>query len=343
MAVKTLAWEQALARLTLPGLERNLFSSPDWIAVLRKTYGLQIFVKYIESGGQVESYIVYSVVTNFLEWKICFLSYCDYCDGHVEKVSHWQEFLESLRQDYPRYRIALRTLRDEAARQVPEFKELSRERFHILDLRPDLNELWRNTHDSFKSAVKQGEKLGVVIRPGAKRELPKFYDLHLKVRKNKYKVFPQPYRFFNIIWEQYMPQDKGVLLGAYDPSGNFIAGNVYLICGDTMYYKFNTSSLAALNFRPNNFLFWEGIKLAKARGLKFLDLGSSGLKQEGLIRFKDHTGARMMDIVHIGYEPNGYKFSQKRILKVMTKTFTHSWMPDGLVKVGSHIIYPFLA
>ncbi len=122
-----------------------------------------------------------------------------------------------------------------------------------------------------------------------------------------------------------------------------IAANVYLVCGNTLYYKFNTSSLEALSLRPNNLLFWEGIKLAKDRNLALIDMGSSGWDQKGLILFKDHTGAQTMDIVHLGYTPEGYRFSQKIILKILTRFFTLPWMPDFMVRLGSHLIYPYLA
>ena len=140
-----------------------------------------------------------------------------------------------------------------------------------------------------------------------------------------------------------MDNNKGVLLGAYDRSGKFIAGNFYLICGNTLYYKFNTSCKEALSLRPNNFLFWEGVKFAKERGLEFVDLGSSGHHQKGLILYKDHTGAEKQDIVHLGFEPPGYKFSEKRILRSATSFFTQQWMPEFMVRLGSHVIYHFLA
>jgi len=140
-----------------------------------------------------------------------------------------------------------------------------------------------------------------------------------------------------------MDKGRGVLLGAYDKEGRFIGGNVYLICGDTLYYKFNTSSVEGLKLRPNNVLFWEGIKFGKKRNLKYIDLGSSGCEQHGLILFKNHTGAKMQDIIHLGYAPPNYKFSQKKILKLMTRLFTLPWMPEFMVKWGSNIIYHYLA
>lgn len=341
--VKTLPFHQAVKSLVLPEGEANLFSSADWLSVIDKAYHPKLFVKYIEREGKVASYIVYSVVRNFLEWKICLCSYCDYCDAHVATLEDWRLFFRSLRDEYPEYRIAVRNLRDKLIRDIPEFQELSKEKFHILDIRGDLKVAWRQTHDSFRAAVRQSEKSGVVIKRCDKKDLIKFYNLHLSVRKNKYRIFPQPFKFLKVVWEQYMEKDKGVFLGAYDRQGRFIAGNIYLICGNTLYYKLNTSAKDSLKLRPNNLLFWEGIKYAKERNLEYIDLGSSGCDQKGLILFKNHTGAREQDIRHLGYHPAGYKFSEKRILKTMTRIFTQPWVPDFLVKAGSHIIYPFLA
>jgi hypothetical protein len=341
--VKTLPLSDALKVLSLPGLHRNLFSSPEWLRVLQRTYGTKIFVKYIERNGKIDGYIIYSVVKNFLEWKICFCSYCDYFDCYVKNTDDWQLFLQSLKEEYPQFRIAVRNLRDEVIRDNGLLEVLSKERFHFLDVREPLDIVWKKTHDSFRSAVKQSERAGVKVRRCNKEVLKDFFQMHLDLRKNKHRLFPQPYRFFDFIWEEFIKGGNGVLLGAYDANGKIIGANVYLICGNTLYYKFNTSCLSAAKLRPNNLLFWEGIKFAKEKGLEFIDLGSSGYDQEGLIKFKNHTGAQMMDITHLGYAPANYKFSQKRILRIMTQFFTLPWMPDFMVRLGSNIIYPFLA
>ncbi len=341
--VKTLTYLEAIENLKLPGLDRNLFLSREWVDVLYKTYRLKLFVKYIERNGEVVSYVIYSAVKNFLEWKICVLSYCDYCDSHVQTREDWQAIFDSIREEYPKYRVAIRNLRDPLVREIPELKVLSKERYHFLDTRGSVEELWRRTHDSFRSAVKQAQKTGITIKRAGKEDLPKFFKMHLRLRKHKYRLFPQPYRFFDNIWEEYMKNGKGVLLGAYAPDGRMVGANVYLICGKTMYYKFNTSDIRELKLRTNNLLFWEGIRLAKELGLEGLDLGSSGYHQDGLILFKNHTGAQMQDITHLGYAPSDYKFSQKIILGTFTRFCTLPFMPSFVIKMGSDIIYPYLA
>ena len=108
--VKTLPLNEALSSLNLPNLHRNLFSSPEWLSVIQEAYDVKLFVKYLEHDGGVRSYIIYSVVKNFLEWKICVCSYCDYFDCQVATVDDWILFLKELRHEYPEYRIAILNL-----------------------------------------------------------------------------------------------------------------------------------------------------------------------------------------------------------------------------------------
>jgi hypothetical protein len=74
-----------------------------------------------------------------------------------------------------------------------------------------------------------------------------------------------------------------------------------------------------------------------------VDLGSSGCHQSGLILYKNHTGAKMMEITHYGYTPEDYKFSQKIILNTFTRMMTAPWVPIWMTQLGARVIYPFLA
>jgi len=151
--VKTLPLAKALKELPLPGLDHNLFSSDDWLNVIYKMYKTRLFVKYIARNGAVDSYIIYSVVKNFLEWKICVCSYCDYCDCHVASSKDWCLFVGSLKAEYPEYRIAIRNFRDQGVRKVPELRELSREKIHVLDVRADRNAVWQKTQNTFAGII----------------------------------------------------------------------------------------------------------------------------------------------------------------------------------------------
>ncbi len=341
--IRVLPFDEAISTWDLPDPDRNLFSSPGWMRVLRRTYGLDLFVMVRLDAGRIRSHIVYSVVRNFLEWKVCVCSYCDYCDGRVEGPEDWRAFFAELRRTYPSYRIAVRNLRDPHARVVPEFRVLSHEVHHDLDVTGSEREVWRRAHASFRAAVTQARRKGVTVRPCRRDELEGFYGMHLRVRKVKYRLFAQPFRFFEEIWREFVETGRGVLLGAYDPRGRLVGANFYLVCGRTLYYKFNTSAIEALDLRPNNIMFWEGVLWARSRGIETIDLGSSGPHQRGLILFKDHTGARRGRITHLGYHPPDYVFSRKRILKLWTRLGTHPRVPDRWTAWAGERIYPYLA
>jgi hypothetical protein len=343
VTLRTLPALEAFERLSLPGVHDNLFSSPEWIRAIVRAYGAKVFVKCLERNGAIEAYVFYTVVKNFLEWKVCVLSYCDYCDAHISSPDDWQLIFRALQSEFPMYRIVVRSLRDEAARASGCFNILSKEYYHHLDLSLHVDELWKNLKGVFRNQVRQATKRGLTARVCSRKELHDFYMLHVRLRKYKYGIFAQPFKFFEVVWEEFIAKGNGFLLGAFLPDGRMIGATLYLVCGDTLYYKINTSSKDALEYRSNNLLLWEGIRLAKERGLKFLDMGSSGLHQDGLVAFKDATNAKRMEIVHIGYHPEGYVFSQKRILKAYTRFFNQAWMPDALTCWGSHLIYHFLA
>ena len=105
------------------------------------------------------------------------------------------------------------------------------------------------------------------------------------MRKYKYHLLAQPYVFLENIWKRFVATGHGALLLA-EHRGEAIGGILFLHWKDTLYYKFNASAADELGYRPNDFVLWNGIQYAKARGLSYLDFGLSDLDQEGLLRYK---------------------------------------------------------
>ena len=138
---------------------------------------------------------------------------------------------------------------------MPEFKHLSSESSMFL-IFARLRQIWKILTIHLKPLLNSPKEVGLLFVV-VKKELKKFYDLHLSIVKGNIKIFPQPYRFFEVIWEE-TSRKVMEFAGAYSPNGNFIVGT-FILCGDSFYYKFITSSLFALKYRPNNLLFWEGL------------------------------------------------------------------------------------
>ena len=72
-----------------------------------------------------------------------------------------------------------------------------------------------------------------------------YHRLHVSLRKYKYRLLAQPFALFERIWQEFSVGDGIVTLLAY-VNGEPIAGAVYLVWNDVLYYKFGASLAGAL-------------------------------------------------------------------------------------------------
>ena len=146
---------------------------------------------------------------------------------------------------------------------------------------------------SARRALRKARTGGVTVQPAADQDdLRAFFDLHLHVRKHKYRLLAQPYRFMEHIWKAFVAQDRGTLLLAR-LDGRVIAGVMFLEWQGVLYYKFNASHAAHLESRPNDLVLWEGIRHARRRGLGSIDFGLTDAEQA---RAAKQAGGRVVQL-----------------------------------------------
>jgi lipid II:glycine glycyltransferase (peptidoglycan interpeptide bridge formation enzyme) len=171
-----------------------------------------------------------------------------------------------------------------------------------------------------------------------------FFELHLGVRKYKYRLLAQPYCFFENIWRQFIEEQRGsLMIAAYE--GEIIGGVMFLEWKDGLYYKFNASAPASLSLRPNDLLIWEGIQYGKAKGCTYLDFGLSDWDQEGLLRYKRKFATVEKTISFLRYSPNGASAQQAQqgadFLPQLTQLFTDEAVPDQVTEKAGEVLYRF--
>ena len=121
--------------------------------------------------------------------------------------------------------------------------------------------------------------------------MAEYHRLHVDLRKRKYRLLAQPLEFFERIRQAFAPADAlRIALALVD--GRPVAGAVYVVWGDTVYYKFGASRAEFLPLRPNDALHWRLIRWAHDRGLRTLDWGLSDLDQPGLVAYKRNWASR---------------------------------------------------
>jgi lipid II:glycine glycyltransferase (peptidoglycan interpeptide bridge formation enzyme) len=212
-----------------------------------------------------------------------------------------------------------------------------------VDLQRDEDEIWQGLHGSARRAIKKAQRSGVTVRISRQKDdLRAFFELHLSVRKYKYRLLAQPYRFFENIWQQFIAPGKGVLVLAVH-SCTVIGGVLFLEWQNGLYYKFNASSPDHIALRPNDLVVWEGIRFGQSRGLHFLDFGLSDWDQEGLLQYKRKFATDEKTISILRYTPEGSPSAKEKelrqLLPQLTDLFVDTSVPDSITEKAGDVLY----
>jgi CelD/BcsL family acetyltransferase involved in cellulose biosynthesis len=320
----------------------SIFHSPSWLHVLTDTYGWDANAYVIvDDNAEPCAGIPFFRIADMLGQRIVVLPFSDYCDPLVTDTRQWESLVQQfLLEHLP---ITVRCLHNNLPLADQRFSPAKTAKWHGLDLRPELDDLWHAMHDSTHRAIRKAQREGVHVRVAeSEQDLRAFFEMHLKIRKYKYGLLAQPFLFFQNIWRHFMESGHGfLLLAVYGEK--ILGGDFFVEWKDTLYYKFNASNFDALSHRPNDLLIWEGIQRARGRGLTFLDFGLSDNDQDGLIRYKRKFGTQEKTISFLRYEPNGGPSAAEKemraLLGKLTTRFTNQLVPDLVTEQAGEDLY----
>ena len=323
-----------------------VFSSPAWLAVLAETYGLELraFIK-LDDCGQPRAGVPFSRISDAIGERIVSLPFSDYCDPIVTDPADWQRLSDAMvAESCP---VTVRCLHNRLPLADPRFPVMKVARWHAVDVRPELQTLWRALHESSKRAIRKAQRCGVTVRTASgEDELRIFHTMHVKLRKYKYGLLAQPYAFFASIWRQFVQKGNGQLLLAICQD-RIVGGVMLLDWQHATYYKFNASIAEDLGHRPNDLLMWESIKYARQKNAACLDLGLSDWDQEGLIRYKMKVATEAGVISFLQCSPDSDEVAQqdaaRAVLGRLTRSFTAASVPDNVSGMAGELLYRFLA
>src|SRR5579859_3708289 len=324
--------------------QSSLFHSPDWMRVIQRTYELDIHAcMMLDKLGKPIAGIPYSRVHDVKGQRIVSLPFSDYCDPLVNDNNQWDCLInELLGTQQP---VHLRCLHNPIPLVDKRFKMRKQAMWHCMDLQADLDTLWDGIHDSARRAYRKAQRNGVTVKIADDEQMLRaFFELHLRVRKNKYHLIAQPYAFFCHIWQEFVEKGNGVLMLAM-LGDTIIGGILFLEWQGTLFYKFNASSMAHLAYRPNNLLMWEGIKYAKEKGYTTLDFGLSDLDQPGLLRYKQQFASEYKPISFLQYRPTEtLSLAEQQINDLrpqLPDLFTDQSDPDSVTEKAGDVLYRY--
>jgi CelD/BcsL family acetyltransferase involved in cellulose biosynthesis len=332
-------WERLLATRS-----SDVFHAPGWLRVLRSTYGFPIEARILVDHTAVPlAGFVYSPIADLMDPRVVSLPFTDFCDPLVSDSTQWAAVSEGVLADGNR--VHMRCLHSSVPLSDPLLTCTGRARWHAVDLARPSDVIWGEIDSSARRSIRKARKEGVEVRAGKGiDDLRAFFELHLRVRKNKYGLLAQPWPFFENIWNHLLSQDHGVLMLA-ERGGELLGGVLFLEWSDTLYYKFNASDSEQLAVRPNDLVIWSGIEHALARGLRRLDFGLSDWDQEGLVRFKRKYATEEKTIHMLQHMPPGApsvrEVEARALLPQITELLTGPEIPDSVTAQAGAILYRY--
>ncbi|MEN6321041.1 MAG: peptidoglycan bridge formation glycyltransferase FemA/FemB family protein [Syntrophaceae bacterium] len=209
---------------------------------------------------------------------------------------------------------------------------------HTLDLADGEKKIFSKFRDSTKRNIKKAEKENVKVEiANTVNAINEFYRLNSLTRRD-HGLPPQPYHFFKNIYNEIISKHAGFISFA-TLNNTAIAGNVYLLFGEKVIYKYGASDRNYQHFRASNLVMWEAIKWCCKNGYKNMCFGRTETDNDGLKQFKSGWGTKEHVIKYYKYD-----FRKSSFVKDCAKisNFQHKFfnkLPIPLLNAFGTLLY----
>lgn len=316
--------------------DRTIFHHRNWIELLSDTYGFKPLIPAVKENGQILAAIPLLETKNIWGARKLISLPCSDCMSILAKSRDAVEWLcwELTADKYREYKsIVVRT------EQPFRLGRTARWGRHVIDTSRPLKEIVANFDRTLRTNLRRTEKCKLAFQFSQDAsELEEFYRFLLKTRK-KHGVPIQPKSFFRGLHNRILSSNLGYIGLARDGE-NTIAAGIFLCYGGKMMCKYLASDSNALDKRPNEFLLYQGIRMAVEMGCSTFDFGISKREQEGLRRFKSKFGATENDVYndYIAGEVQPL-LDESRAMKIVSATVRHS--PTVISRALGELFYRY--
>ena len=318
----------------------SIFHTSSWLQALRQTYAYSpvAFTTSPPSAALQNGVLFCDVRTWLTGHRLVSLPFSDHCAPLVESSEQLAEIMESISHDLSRNKwhyIELRPMGSDSCGPVM-FRPTETFYFHTLDLRPDLDQLFRQFHkDCIQRKIRRAEREGLVYESGNSDSLLRsFYQLLLTTRR-KQGLPPQPVKWYRNLMI-YLGEKLKIHVASKD--GRPVASILTLSHKEVLVYKYGCSDPTFNSLGGTPFLFWQAIKEAKNSQICELDMGRSDCDNDGLVTFKDRWGAVRSTLVYSRYPAQPSRNSSRAWQASMAKSVV-SRMPDSLLTAAGWLLY----
>lgn len=321
----------------------SVFHTVGWLKALQSTYGYEPVVFTTSSSmGELKNGLLFCRVKSWLTGcRLVSLPFSDHCEPLCDSgaeldflVRYLQSALNHQTWRYMEVRPITRNFG-----QAPDgvgFVPATKYFLHTLDLRPDLDTVFRSLHkDSVQRRIQRAERACLVEECGTSEKLLKdFYRLFV-ITRSRQQLPPIPYAWFrNLI--QYQGNASKIHVAYSDE--NPIAAIITLRFRDVLYYKYACSVKSLNRFGAIPWLLWRAIVAAKSTGAVQLDMGRTEEANAGLLAFKNHWVPQPQELIYLNF-PVTSVLGPVDGWKLKTAKRIFSYMPDRLLAIIGRLIY----
>jgi len=332
-------WGELVAR----DPKASIFHTVGWLQALQRTYGYTpIVFTSCASKAELTDGLVFCQIRSWLTGdRIVSLPFSDHCEPLFPAgpdLPLLMEYLLSERAQRGWKYIQIRPVAESTCYEASGLQPAERYFLHRLDLRPDLDQLFRSFHmDSVQRRIRRAERAGVAIERGRSEKVIKdFYEL-LVLTRRRHCIPPPPHLWFrNLVDSIHDALDVRVAYYGKFP----IAAILTLRFRNTVYYKYGCSDAKFNYLGATPFLIWKTIEDSKSSGAELFDLGRSDADVEGkgLVSFKNRWVQRPTNLVYWRY-PAPKTLAAKKLQRLnMAKRF-FGYMPNPLLVATGRIMY----
>ncbi len=322
--------------LSTPGY--SIFHSAAWAKVLYETYKYQPhYFSFIKDDKLFALAPMMEVRSGLTGLRGVSLPFSDYCSVIVSDKIQFKDVFRSIVEFGKESKWKTLEFRDGNyfdAKIAPSSFFYG----HTLKLGADVEQIFSNLRSNTKRNIKKAIREGVNVKfSNSLDAIKNYYRMHSSTRK-KHGLPPQPFRFFEKIYDHLISMNRGFVVLAYY-NEKCIAGAIFFHFGAKAVYKFGASDMKYQLLRANNLVMWEAIKWYAEHDYKTFSFGKTEPENDGLRQFKQGWGAEEQMIKYFKYDLTKDTFirTKEQLTGFHNKIFRK--MPIHLLRLCGALIY----
>jgi hypothetical protein len=321
----------------------SAFHQRSWLNALARTYGYEpvVFTTSAPSAA-LENGLVFCRIKSWLTGsRLVSLPFSDHCEPICDSAEEMDTLIcgSQVSFDYKHGEyLEVRPTSEDFGRSGAGMGFLPAARYflHLIDLRPDVDELFRSLDkDSVQRRIKRAEKAGLVEKCGSSDELLRhFYGLFV-ITRSRHCLPPPPYAWFqNLVHCQGKALEIRVAYLDDIPIAAILTLGFRGIC----YFKYGCSDARFNKFAATPWLLWRAIVAAKSNGAFEFDLGRTQEDNDGLLEFKNHWSSGHKRLTYWTF-PGTHSLGMAAGWKLKMAKRVFSYMPQNLLVATGSLVY----